>query len=145
MQMGIFSILLFILILLAAFFAFAETGLMAVNRYRLRHQARLKKRYAISLLELLKRPDRLLSAILIVSTFVNMLAESLASLIAFHFWGDKGALLTAMVLTFIILIFAEITPKTLAAIYPDKVLYWIIYPVQIALKLLFPAVWVANA
>jgi Mg2+/Co2+ transporter CorB len=143
-QIIIFSLILLLLILLAAFFACAETGLMAVNRYRLRHLARMKKRYAVRLLQLLKRPDRLLGAILIGSTFANMLASSLATLIAFHFWGDEGALLAAILLTFIVLIFAEIAPKTLAAIYPDKVARWVVYPIQFILKILYPAVWLAN-
>ncbi len=144
-QITLFSILLVLLILLAAFFACAETGLMAINRYRLRHKARMKKRYAVRLLQLLKRPDRLLGAILIGSTFANMLASSLATLLAFHFWGDEGALLAAILLTFVVLIFAEIAPKTLAAIYPEKVAKWVAYPIQLVLRLLYPAVWLANA
>lgn len=117
---------------------------MAANRYRLRHKARMKKSYAIRLLKLLKRPDRLLGVILIGNTFANILASSLATLIAFHFWGDNGALLSAILLTFIILIFAEIAPKTFAAIYPDQVARWVVYPVQIILNLFYPAVWLAN-
>lgn len=144
-QVVLFSFILISLILLAAFFACAETALMAVNRYRLRHRARMRKRYAVHLLQMLKRPDRLLGAILIGSTFTNMLASSLATLIAFHFWGDEGALLSAIGLTFIVLIFAEITPKTLAAIYPDQMARWVVYPIQIILRLLYPAVWIANA
>jgi len=143
-QITLFSFLLVLLILLAAFFACAETGLMAVNRYRLRHRARMKKRYAMRLLQLLKRPDRLLGAILIGSTFANMLASSLATLLAYHFWGDKGALLAALVLTIIVLIFAEIAPKTLAAIYPDQVARWVAFPIHWILRVLYPAVWVAN-
>lgn len=143
-QIFLFSTCLVILILLAAFFACAETALMAVNRYRLRHKARLKKRYAVRLLNLLKRPDRLLGAILIGSTFANMLASSLATLIAFHFWGDKGALVSAVALTLIVLIFAEIAPKTVAAIYPDKVVRWVSYPIYLILKLLYPIVLLTN-
>lgn len=143
-QVILYSLILIVLIFFAAFFACAETGLMAVNRYRLRHKARMKKRYAIRLMKLLKRPDRLLGAILIGSTFANMLASSLATLIAFHFWGDKGAILTAIALTIVVLIFAEIAPKTLAAIYPDKVAKWVAYPTQFLLQLLYPAVWIAN-
>lgn len=143
-QIILFSFALFFLILLAAFFSAAETSLMAVNRYRLRHKARMKKRYAMRLLHLLKRPDRVLGAILIGSTFANMMASSLATLIAFHYWGDKGALLAAIALTFIMLIFGEITPKTLAAIYPDKVARWVGYPIQFLLRLLYPIVWFAN-
>jgi Mg2+/Co2+ transporter CorB len=144
-QITVFSVILIVLILFAAFFACAETGLMAVNRYRLRHKARMKKRYAVRLLQLLKRPDRVLGAILIGSTFANMLASSLATLLAFHFWGDKGAILSAVALTFIVLIFAEIAPKTLAAIYPDRVARWVAYPIYLILKVLYPIVWLANA
>ncbi len=145
LQILLFSLVLILLILLAAFFSCAETSLMAVNRYRLRHKARLKKRYAIQLLQLLKRPDRLLGAILIGNTFANMLASSLATLIAFHYLGDKGALLSAILLTFVVLIFAEIAPKTIAAIYPDRVAKLVAYPIKYVLSALYPAVWVANA
>lgn len=144
-QIVLFSLLLVFLILMAAFFSLAETALMAVNRYRLRHQARMRKRYAVRLLQLLKRPDRLLGAILIGNTFANMIASSLATLLAFHFWGEEGALLSALGLTFVVLIFAEITPKTLAALYPDKVARWVAYPVQWLLRILHPAVWFANS
>lgn len=139
-----YSIILIVLILLAAFFSCAETGLMAVNRYRLRHKARQKKRYAVRLLQLLKRPDRVLGVILIGSTFTTILASSLSTLIAMHFWGDHGAFLVAIILTFIILIFAEITPKTLAAIYPDQVSRWVAYPIQFILQCFYPLVWMAN-
>lgn len=144
LQLVVFSLILLALIILAAFFACAETALMAVNRYRLRHKARLKKGYAIRLLKLLKRPDRLLGAILIGSTFANMLASSLATLLAFHFWGDRGALISAVLLTFIVLIFAEITPKTLAAFDPDKWSRLVVYPISWVLAVLYPAVWFAN-
>ena len=137
-QIILFSLLVIVLILLAAFFSCAETAIMSVNRYRLRHKARLKKRYAIALLQMLKRPDRLLGAILIGSTFANMLASSFATLIAYHYWGEHGALLSAFVLTVIVLIFAEITPKTIAAIYPEKVSRLVVYPIQLILKILYP-------
>jgi len=144
-QIVVFSILLLLLIFLAAFFSIAETGLMAVNRYRLRHQARLKKAYASRLLQLLKRPDRLLATILIGNTFANMLSSSLATLIALHFWGERGALIAAIILTFVVLIFAEIVPKTIAALYPEKIARWVSLPIQLVLKILYPAVWLANS
>lgn len=144
LQIFLFAFVLIMLILLAAFFSFAETSLMAVNRYKLRHQARMKKGYAMGLLHLLKRPDRVLSAILIGNTFANMIASSLATLIAYHFWGDKGALLAAMVLTFIVLIFTEIIPKTIAAIYSDKVSRLVYYPIKVLLVIMHPVVWLAN-
>lgn len=143
-QLAIITFVLITLILIAAFFSFAETSLMALNRYRLRHQARLKKKSAIRLTQLLKRPDRLLGAILIGNTFANMLASSLATLIAVHFWGDQGAILAAIGMTVIVLFFAEITPKTIAAIYPDQIARWVGLPIQWTLKLLYPMVWLAN-
>lgn len=144
-QIGIFSCILIVLILFAAFFSCAETAIMAVNRYRLRHKAQMKKKSAIRLLHLLKRPDRLLGAILIGNTFANMLASALATLIAAHFWGDNGAVLAAIAMTFIVLIFAEITPKTLAALYPDQVARWVVYPIQLVMQILHPIVRLANA
>lgn len=143
-QITVFAVALVLLILLAAFFSCAETSLMAVNRYRLRHKARMKKRYAIRLLHLLKRPDRVLGVILIGSTFATMISSSLATLLAFHFWGENGALLAAAGLPFIVLIFAEIAPKTFSAIYPEKVSRWVAYPIQVILKVLYPFVWLAN-
>ncbi|OGT60124.1 MAG: hypothetical protein A3E85_03465 [Gammaproteobacteria bacterium RIFCSPHIGHO2_12_FULL_45_12] len=141
----IFSFILIVLIMLSSFFSCAETGLMAVNRYRLRHKAHLKKRYALRLLQLLKRPDRVLGAILIGNTFANMLASSLATLLAYHFLGDKGALLSVILLSLLVLIFAEIVPKTFAAIYPDKVARLVVYPIIVILKILYPLVWLVNA
>lgn len=145
LQITLFAVLLIVLILMAAFFSIAETGLMAVNRYRLRHHARLKKAYAIRVLHLLKRPDRVLGVILIGSTFANIIASSLATLLALHFWGERGAILAAIALTFIVLIFAEIAPKTVAALYPEKIARLVSWPIQICLKVLYPAVWCANA
>lgn len=144
LQIFCFSLILFFLILLAAFFACAETGLMAVNRYRLRHRAQMQKRYAVRILHLLKRPDRLLATILIGSTFATMMASSLATLLAHHLWGEKGAVIAAIGLTLVILVFAEIAPKTLAALYPERVSRLVLYPIYLFLYLFYPVVWVAN-
>ncbi len=130
--------------MLAAFFSTAETSIMAMNRYRLRHKARMKKRYAMTLMQLLKRPDRLLGAILIGSTFANILASSLATMIALQFWGERGAIIAAIILTIVVLIFAEVAPKTIAAIYPDQIARWVATPIKIILKCLYPLVWLAN-
>lgn len=144
LQLVIFSLILFLLIVLAAFFSMAETAIMAMNRYRLRHKARLKKRYALHLLKLIKRPDRILGAILIGSTFANILASSIATMIALHFGGERAALIAAFILSLIVLIFSEIVPKTIAALYPDQIARWVIYPVKIFLTTLYPLVWLAN-
>lgn len=145
LQTVIFSLILFLLILLAAFFSMAETAIMAMNRYRLRHKARLKKRYALHLMQLIKRPDRILGAILIGSTFANIMASSLATMIALQFGGETAALVTAFVLGVVMLIFAEIVPKTISALYPDQIARWVVYPVKLFLTTLYPLVWLANS
>lgn len=140
-----FILLLVFLILLSAFFSMAETSFMSINRYRLRHKAKMKNRYAVRLLHLLRRPDRLLGAILIGNTFANMLTSAIATLIAVDYFGDKGALVSAVIMTFIVLIFAEITPKTIAALYADKVARWLTYPISFAMRIMHPVVVGANA
>jgi Mg2+/Co2+ transporter CorB len=144
LQFVIFIFIIIVLVLTSAFFSMAETALMAVNRYRLRHKARIRKRYAIRILHLLKRPDRLLGAILIGNTFANVLASSLATMVALYFWGKDGAFIAAILLTFVILIFSEIAPKTLAALYPERVARWVAYPIQLILMIFYPLVWLAN-
>jgi Mg2+/Co2+ transporter CorB len=144
-QIIIFSIILVLLVLCSAFFSMSETSFMAVNRYRLRHKARMRRRSAIRLLQMLRRPDRLLGAILIGNTFANMLASALATLIAVHYFGEKGAFISAIVMTVLVLIFAEITPKTLAALYSDSVARWLTYPVYYMMRLFHPMVVAANA
>src|SRR3989338_5723073 len=121
--MGILITLLILLLLLSAFFSCAETAMMAINRYRLRHLVRKKHRAAKCVHNLLKRPDRLLGVVLIGNTFANVFAAAIATLIATRLFGEPGVAIATLLLTFIILIFAEITPKTLAALYPQKVAF----------------------
>ncbi|MCG8315856.1 MAG: CNNM domain-containing protein, partial [Pseudomonadales bacterium] len=136
--------LLFLLILCSAFFSSSETGMMSMNRYRLRHLAQSGNRGAKRVQELLDRPDRLIGVILIGNNFVNILASSIATIIAIRLWGDAGIAYATGLLTFIILVFAEVTPKTLAAIRPES----IAFPASIILRplliLLYPAVWLVN-
>ena len=144
-QLVVFGLILIILIALGAFFSCAETALMAINRYRLRHKARMKKTYAIRLLQLLKRPDRLLGTILIGNTFANMLALLRCNLTRCLLLGRAWrAACRVLMLTFIVLIFSEIAPKTFAAIYPDQVARWVVLPIQLIMRVLYPAVWFAS-
>jgi Mg2+/Co2+ transporter CorB len=117
---------------------------MAINRYRLRHKARLKQRHAVLILKLLKRPDRLLGMILIGNNLANIVASALATLIAMQIWGEKGVILSTVVLTLLILIFAEVAPKTVAALYPERVSKMVAWPVSIMLIVFFPFVWLIN-
>ena len=117
---------------------------MAINRYRLRHKARLKQRHAILILKLLKRPDRLLGMILIGNNLANIVASALATMIAMQVWGDTGVILSTVILTLLILIFAEVAPKTVAALYPERVSRIVAWPVSIMLIVFFPFVWLIN-
>lgn len=141
---GVLVGILFILLLCSAFFSSSETGMMAINRYRLRHLARKGHHGARRTLGLLERPDRLIGVILIGNNFVNILASALATIIAVRLWGDNGIAIATVGLTVIVLIFGEVTPKTIAAIYPERVAFpssWVLYPL---LKLLYPLVVVLN-
>ncbi len=137
-------VFLLLLILLSAFFSSAETALMAINRYRLRHKARMKKRSAIMILKLLKRPDRLLGMILIGNTVANTFSSAIATLLAVYFWGEKGVILVTILLTLVILIFSEVAPKTVAALYPERMATLVALPVFVLLRLFYPLVWFIN-
>ncbi len=135
---------LVLLVFLSGFFSAAETGLMAVNRYRLRHQAKLKKRYAILALRMLKRPDRLLGVILIGNNAANIVASVLATILATYFLGNEGVVLSTILLTIAILVLAEVAPKTLAAFYPERVVKLVAWPIFISLKVCYPFIWCIN-
>jgi len=137
--------MLVVLLILSAFFSSSETGMMALNRYRLRHKARSGHKGAQRTSELLDRTDRLISIILIGNNFVNILASSISTIIALRLWGDAGIAVSTFTLTMVILIFGEITPKTLAALHPEKVAF----PASLVLKpllfILYPFVIIVNA
>lgn len=132
------------LIIFSGFFSGSETGLMSLNRYRLRHLADQNKTGAKRALRLLDKPERLIGVILLGNNFVNILAASIASLIGFHFYGEKGVMIASVILTIIVLIFAEVTPKTLAALHPERIALPASFILGPLLKLLYPFVWVIN-
>ncbi|WP_297527435.1 HlyC/CorC family transporter [Thiohalobacter sp.] len=135
---------LLVLILLSAFFSGSETGLMTLNRYRLRHLARDGHRGAQRALRLLERPDRLIGLILLGNNFVNILASSLSTIIALRLLGEAGIAIAAGLLTLVILIFAEVAPKTLAALAPERIAFPAAFVYGPLLKLLYPLVWAVN-
>lgn len=146
LPLGLLFGLLFLLICLSAFFSSSETGMMSINRYRLSHQAKGGERSAKRVLRLLGRPDRLIGVILIGNNFVNNLAASIATIVAIHFFGEvSGPAVATLVLTIVILIFAEVTPKTYAAIKPERIAYPTSLALEPLLKLLYPLVWLVNA
>jgi len=140
--------LLVFLLLCSAFFSSSETGMLSLNRYRLRHQAKEGHRGAQRASELLAHPDRLLGTILVGNNFVNILASSIATVLAMQLWGEAGIAIATIGLTIILLIFGEITPKTLAALRPEMVAYPVSLPLKLLQKVLYPLVamlgWVSN-
>ncbi|MDI5890089.1 HlyC/CorC family transporter [Halomonas rhizosphaerae] len=144
--LGLLFGLLFLLICLSAFFSSSETGMMSINRYRLSHQANSGERAAQRVLRLLARPDRLIGVILIGNNLVNNLAAAIATVVAIHFFGEvTGPAIAPLILTIVILIFAEVGPKTYAAVKPERIAYPASLVLEPLLKLLYPLVWLVNA
>jgi Mg2+/Co2+ transporter CorB len=137
--------LLFMLLLLSAFFSGSETALMSLNRYQLRHKARHGHRGARLAEQLLKRPDRLIGLILLGNNLVNFSAASLVTLIALDIGGEPAVAIGTGIFTLIVIIFSEAAPKTLAALHPERLAFpasLIYYPL---LKITYPIVWLTNA
>lgn len=118
--------------------------MLSLNRYRLKHLKKNGHKGAEKASNLLDRTDQLISVILIGNNFVNILASSIATVIAIRLWGDAGIAIATAILTLVILIFAEITPKTIAAYHPEKVAFPAAHILKPLLKLLYPAVWSVN-
>lgn len=136
------SILLFSFFL-CAFCAGAETGLMSLNRYRLKHLTKTDPK-AQRISRLLAHPDRLLGVILIGSTFATAIGASVANQLAERAWGEMGIFIGPILLTLAFLIFAEVMPKTLAAIKPEATSRFVSPLLQIMLVCLYPLVWMAS-
>ena len=113
-------IILGVLLFLSAFFSGSETALMALNRYRLRHLANKGHRGARLAQNLLEKPDRLIGLILLGNNIVNLLASPLAAYVGYRLYGDVGVFSATILFIISVLIFAEVTPKTLAALHPEK-------------------------
>lgn len=138
-------IILGVLVCFLAFFSMAEAGILSVNRYRLKHMVKISKG-AKRVSELLERPDRLFGVILMGNTFITISASSIGTLIGVDLFGEKmGIIVADVILTFILLIFAEVSPKTWATLYPEKAAFPTSLLLQFFLKLLYPIVWIVNA
>lgn len=135
---------LVLLILFSAFFSGSETGLISLNRYRLRHLSKDGNPGALRASELLRRPDRLIGLILLGNNFVNILASSIATIIALRLLGDDGIMVATLLLTLVVLIFSEITPKTLAALHPERFAFPATLILKPLLRVLYPLVWLLN-
>ncbi|WP_445370620.1 HlyC/CorC family transporter [Methylomonas sp. HW2-6] len=136
--------ILAVLLLISAFFSGSETALMTLNRYRLQHLVKKKHKSAVKTHRLLKRPERVLGLILIGNNFVNILAAALTTVIAIRIGGNQAIPAAMGLLTFAILVFSEVTPKTLGTLKPELLAFvsaWIYPPL---LKLFYPVVWTIN-
>ena len=136
--------ILIVLLCLSAFFSSTETALMSLNRYRLRHLVKKGNRAAKLTESLLQRPDRLIGIILIGNNVVNVGATMLTTVIGYRLGGELGVAAAGVVLILLVLVFAEVTPKTLAALYPEKLglpSSYIYYPM---LRVMWPLVWILN-
>lgn len=142
---GVLVGVLVFLIILSAFFSGSETGLISLNRYRLRHLAKDGHPGATRANRLLKRPDRLIGIILLGNNFVNILASALGTILAIRLVGEAGPLVATVVLTVVILLFAEVTPKTLAALHPERIAFPASFVLGPLLKAFYPVVWLINA
>lgn len=117
---------------------------MTLNRYRLRHLAEGGSKGAIKAARLLARPDRLIGLILLGNNFVNILASSIATLLALRFGGEAALAVATGLLTLVVLIFSEVTPKTLAALHPERFAFLAAHIYEPLLKICYPLVWVIN-
>ncbi|MCP5278110.1 MAG: HlyC/CorC family transporter [Thiobacillus sp.] len=135
-----------LLLVLSGFFSSSETSMMAVNRYRLRTLAKAGNRGARLAEWLLAQTDKLLGVILLGNNLVNAAAASLVTIIAFRLFGQNEMALTlsTLTVTFLILVFSEVTPKVLGASYPERIAPAVSFVLTPMLKLFYPAVWFVN-
>ena len=135
---------LVLLISLSAFFSSTETALMSINRYRLRHRAREGSVGARAAEQLLERPDRLIGLILVCNNFVNSAAAAIVTVITLTLGGEAFAAVGVAAFTVVLIIFGEVAPKTLGALYPEKLALPAALVYQVLIKILYPVVWTTN-
>jgi len=138
----LFSTLIFLLIL-SGFFSGSETGMMAANKIKLRNLSKKSKSSAKRALDLLKRPDQLLSAILVGNNFANILASAIVTIMMLNYFGGN-VVLGSIILTIVILIFSEITPKTMAAIKPESFATRSSFILNILVYIFKPLIFLTN-
>lgn len=141
---SVLVILLFFLFILSAFFSSSETALMALDRHRLKYLAEQKHRGALLAQHLLKRPDRLIGLILLGNNFVNILITQVATILGYRVSQDWGVAAATGVLTFMLLIFAEVMPKTLAAVKPERIAFPASFVYSVLIRVMSPLVWLVN-
>ena len=129
---------------MSAFFSSSETAMMAVNRYRVKSKADAGHRSATLVLRLLHSPDKLLGTILFGNNVANIAASTLATVIGLRLFGDAGLAYAPLLLVFVVLIFAEVAPKTLAAIHPMRIAFPAAWVLAFLQAFLLPFVWIVK-
>ena len=129
---------------MSAFFSSSETSMMAINRYRLKHLIKNRNIPAKRVGKLLERTDRLLSLILIGNNFTHTLATAIATVIAIRVWDDSAVLAVTVFMTIVMIIFAEVMPKTIAALKPESIAFPASYILKPLSKLLSPLVTLVS-
>ena len=144
--LGTLALALVVLLVASGFFSIAETAMMAANRYRLKHQAQRGARGARLALSLLERTDKLLGVVLLGNALLNAAAATIASIITVRLFGQGEAALAlgTIVVTFLIVVFSEITPKVVGAAYADRLAPLVSYLLAPLLRFMRPVVWFVN-
>ena len=129
---------------MSAFFSGSETSMMAINRYRLKHLVKEKNKSAKRVTKLLERTDRLLGVILIGNNFTHTLSTALATVVAIRIWSDSAVLAVTVFMTIIMIIFAEVMPKTIAALKPESIAFPSSYLLKPLSKVLSPLITLVS-
>lgn len=143
---GTLLIALAVFLVLSGFFSIAETSMMALNRYRLKHLVKTGHRGARLAAQLLARPDRLLGVVLLGNNLINAASAALVTYLTFRFFGESELALSlgTLVVTFAILVFSEITPKVIGATYPERIAFVAAFILTPLLRIAYPVVWFVN-
>lgn len=137
-------VVLIILLILSGLFSSAETSLTTVSKYKMKALEEEGNRRAKLVLKLIENPGKMLSAILIGNNIVNITASSLTTIVATKVFGDTGVGVATGVLTILVLVFGEITPKNLATIYNEKFALFYAWPIHIWSIVLTPVIWLLD-
>ncbi len=135
---------LLFLFIFSAFFSGSETALMSMDSLRVKYLAEKDRPGARKLADLLDKPESLLSAILVGNNLVNIMVSVFATTLFIDFFGARGELMTIVILTPLLLIFAEVCPKTYAAKYPEKISFAVLHPIRLFMWLLHPITWLVS-
>ena len=135
--LSLLIVALLVMVFFSGFFGASETAMMTLNRYRLRHLAKAKHPGAVRAQKLLERPDQLIGLLMLWINFMNSLASGLATFVALKLFGDSGIAIATGIMTFLLLVFTDIAPKTLAALHPERVAF----PAAFVLT---PLLWISR-